>query len=76
MKDNGYEARQTSLLYVLLSFFALTTNAQTTIDFEMCRINIPVKILHGSRKYPYPPQGRPSEIPRGRGVSKAIKEKI
>ena len=24
-----------------------------------------------SRKYPYPPQGRLSEIPRGRGVSKA-----
>jgi len=25
----------------------------------------------GSRKYPYPPQGRLTEIPRGRGVSKA-----
>jgi len=24
-----------------------------------------------SRKYPYPPQGRLTEIPRGRGVSKA-----
>ena len=24
----------------------------------------------GSRKYPYPPQGRSLEIPRGKGVSK------
>jgi len=24
-----------------------------------------------SRKYPYPPQGRLTKIPRGRGVSKA-----
>ena len=28
--------------------------------------------LCGSRKYPYPPQGRSLEILRGRGVSKAI----
>ena len=29
------------------------------------------KTLCSSRKYPYPPQGRSLEIPRGRGVSKA-----
>jgi len=33
----------------------------TTISVEMC----------SSRKYPYPPHGRLTEIPRGRGVSKA-----
>ena len=27
--------------------------------------------LYGSRKYPCPPQGRFTEIPRGRGVLKA-----
>jgi len=27
--------------------------------------------LCSSKKYPYPPQGRLTEIPRGRGVSKA-----
>ena len=29
-------------------------------------------IMCGSRKYPYPPHGRPLEIPRGRGGSKAV----
>ena len=27
-------------------------------------------VMCSSRKYPYPPQGRLTEIPRGRGVSK------
>ena len=32
------------------------------------------ELLCGSRKYPYPPppNGRPLEIPRGRGGSKAV----
>ena len=30
------------------------------------------KILCSSRKYPCPPQGRLTEFPRGRGVSKAL----
>ena len=30
------------------------------------------KPMCGSRKYPYPPHGRPLEIPRGRGGSKAV----
>ena len=32
-KANAYEARQTSLLYVFVSFFGLD-RAQTTIDFK------------------------------------------
>ena len=29
------------------------------------------KLMCSSRKYPYPPQGRLTEIPRGRGFQKA-----
>ena len=29
------------------------------------------RVLYSSRKNPYPPQGRSSEIPRGRGILKA-----
>ena len=52
-----------------LQFYSLTchvlTNVLRVVKGEMC----------GFRKYPYPPRGRPLEIPRGRGVSTAKIEK-
>ena len=35
IKENGYEAKQVSLLYVFVNIFGLD-RAQSTIDFEMC----------------------------------------
>ena len=35
-------------------------------------LKIKAWVLCSSRKYPCPPQGRFTEIPRGRGVSKAL----
>ena len=53
IKGNGYEGRQTPLLYVFVSIFGLY-RAQTTKDFEMCSVeqltdrNVPVKIFSRS----------------------------
>ena len=42
--ENGYEAKQVSLLYVFVNIFGLD-RAQTTIDFEMCWSNWSIETL-------------------------------